>query len=253
VPRTQTVAESLGQLRVNDLVRVNVAGRPSWGGGEAAEEVRSRVEEVIGRCAEHGQRYVIAAPRYAGDVEVPDPATPCTLEWPGPHGIWVLPVEFVDEQVVGQGLRVWVTEVMSPPRQNERRTFCRVEWDLPLTVAALPLDDVRRIPSGTGAATMAQYDAMTVRGHTRNLSEGGVRCRLPGPGLPVGVGVMVEVEIAGESFTLAGRVQWVRPTGMHGADAWDTAISFDEPARHGDRLRPLLFAEQLRLRRAGLE
>jgi len=30
------------------------------------------------------------------------------------------------------------------------------------------------------------------------------------------------------------------------------AVAFDSPDNEGDRLRPLLFAEQLRLRRAGL-
>lgn len=254
VPRTATVAESLGQLQVNDLVRVNIAGRPGWGSGEAAEDVRTRVEDVIERCPEHGRRYVIAAPRYSGDVELPEGGTACTLEWPGPHGIWVLPVNFVDEQLAREGLRVWTVEVIAPPRQNERRSFCRVSWEVPVTIAALALDDVRRGAASGGVPTIAaQIQPATLEGRTRNISEGGLRGLVPGPALPVGLGVVAELELSGEGFSLPGRVQWVRPTGMHGDQAVDLAIAFEDPARCGDRLRPLLFAEQLRLRRAGLQ
>lgn len=253
VPRTATAAECLGQLRVNDLVRVNIAGRPAWGRGEAAEEVHTRVEDVIERCSEHGRRYVIAAPRYSGDVELPERGTTCTLEWPGPHGIWVLPVRFLDEEPAREGLRVWVVEVIALPRQNERRLFCRVNWEVPVTIMGLALDDLRRGASSAAGPTMvSDSPPAAITGRTRNISEGGVRCLAPGPALPVGLGVIVELDLSGEVFALSGRVQWVRPTGMHPL-AFDLAITFDDPGRHGDRMRPLLFAEQLRLRRAGLE
>jgi hypothetical protein len=252
--QAHTPAETLGRLDVNHLVRVNIAGSASWGSGEAAEEVRTRVEDITERCADHARRYTIAAPRYAGDVELPAAGTPCTLEWPGPHGIWILPVTFVDDEVIGDGLRVWTVEVLAPARQTERRSFVRVDWELPLSVEPLSAAELRQLKAiFDGQATMlAEGLNGPLQGTTVNISEGGIRCQLPGPMLCQGVGVAISVEIAGHDFRLPARVQWIRPTGMHGLHEFDAALAFDDPGRHGDRLRPLLFAEQLRIRRAGL-
>jgi hypothetical protein len=239
---------------VNHLVRVNVAGSADVGMGEAAEDVRTRVEDVVEPCAEHGRRYLIAAPRYLGDLELPGPGTPCTLEWPGPNGIWILPVTYVDEQQIRDGLRAWLMEVLAPARQSERRSFVRVEWALPLTLEPLSVGEARLMgPGSDGLATLAAADIPpALQGRTVNLSEGGFRCLLPAPVLNRGVGVAAKLEIAQEMRTLVGRVQRVRPTGSHGGAEFDTAVVFDDPGRHGDWLRPLLFAEQLRIRRAGL-
>lgn len=252
--RTRTVAETLGRLEANHLVRVNIAGNAGHGTGQTAKDVRSRVEDVIERCTEHGRRYVIAAPRYCGDVEPPSKGTPCTLEWPGPHGIWILPVTFVDQRQVREGLRSWTVEVLAPARQTERRSFVRVEWAIPLVVEPLIVGDPRlMMASSDGRAILAAVGTPpALHGHTLNISEGGIRCLLPAPALSCGVGVAVKVEVSGVPFELAARVQWVRSIGGHGPDGFDTAVAFDDPARFGDRLRPLLFAEQLRVRRAGL-
>jgi hypothetical protein len=253
-PRTQTAAETLGRLEVNHLVRVNIAGSVAIGAGEAAEDVRSRVEDVVERCAQHGRRYRIAAPRYAGDVELPAAGTPCTLEWPGPHGIWILPVTFIADGQVRDGVRAWLVEVLAPARQTERRSFVRVDWELPLLVEPLAVGDPRLMMARSdGRATLAAVGLpASISGRTLNVSEGGIRCLLPAPAMTCGVGLAARIEISGERFELPARVQWVRPTGGHGPDEFDTALAFDDPGRHGDRLRPLLFAEQLRIRRAGL-
>lgn len=252
----QPPSGTLGRLEVNCLVRVNIAGSSARGDdGEAAEDVRTRVEDVIERSAGHKTRYVIAAPRYSGDVELPEQGTPCTLEWPGPYGIWILPVTFVDEQMIREGLRAWTVEVLGQPRQAERRSFVRVAWDLALTLQSLSAAEVRQLLSSRdGRATLVtEGGGGPLPGRSVNISEGGIRCLVPSPALALGVGVMVGVEISGEDFHLPGRVQWVRPTGCHGAKEFDLAVAFDDPGRCGDRLRPLLFAEQLRLRRAGLD
>jgi hypothetical protein len=250
---TRPAAETLGRLAVNHLVRVNIAGRAAIGTGEAAEEVRTRVEDVVERCPEHDRRYLIAAPRYVGDVELPGPGTPCTLEWPGPHGIWVLPVTFVGEQQVRDGLWAWQMEVLAPARQTERRSFVRVDWALPLILEPMTVGEARQTSGRGGRATLvAEHPPPVLPGRTLNISEGGLRCLLPRPALTAGVGVCAKLEIAGVPFDLPARAEWVRPTGRHPAEEFDTAVSFDDPGRYGDRLRPLLFAEQLRIRRAGL-
>lgn len=247
---------------VNDLVRVSIAGSGPVCDGDTADGVRTRVENVEpaegGRV---GRRYVIAAPRYQGDLELPVAGTPCTLEWPGTQGVWILPVAFVGESVARQeGLRVWTLDTIGAPRQNERRSFVRVDWSVPVTLTLMSAADVRAVAAARGLdqATMASAPSIgpalpdQLSGETENISEGGIRTLLPGPLLPTGLGVAVHLELSGERFTIASRVSWVRHTGLIGPVPFDTAVAFDNPAVQGDRLRPLLFAEQLRIRRAGL-
>ena len=253
------VRESLPE--VNELVRVSIAGYGPICDGEAADGVPTRVENVVvGGASQGGRRYVIAAPRYQGDLELPHAGTPCTLEWPGAHGVWILPVAFVGEELAREeGLRVWVLDALGPPRQNERRSFVRVGWSVPVSFSLMSAADVRLATVGRGdEATMAALPGKApplpdgVDGETRNISEGGIRALVPGPRLPVGLGVIARITVSGESFTIPSRVSWLRPTGKIGLYQFDVAVAFDNPAKQGDRLRPLLFAEQLRIRRAGL-
>jgi hypothetical protein len=246
---------------VNDLVRVSIAGYGPIADGDAADGVPTRVENVLkDGSAQGGSRYVIAAPRYQGNLELPTAGTVCTLEWPGAHGVWILPVSFVNEELAREeGLRVWVLDALGPPRQNERRNYVRVEWSVPINLTLMTAADIRVAASShSGEATMAaccgKVPALPegIIGETRNISEGGIRALLPLPRLPVGLGVIAKVTLSGQTFTLPSRVSWVRPTGQTGVFKFDLALAFDNPAKQGDTLRPLLFAEQLRIRRAGL-
>jgi hypothetical protein len=85
-----------------------------------------------------------------------------------------------------------------------------------------------------------------------NLSEGGVLATLEPPAAPVQAAVIVRFGLAGERFALPGKVlrhQAASGAGIIGSLA--TAVQFDTPDVHGDRLRPLLFARQLDGRRLG--
>jgi len=241
---------------INDLVRVSVPASGTGAGGSGADSVPSRVENVM--VDETGRRYMIASPWYRGDSELPAMGTPCTLEWPGTQGLWLLPVAFICEELAREDLRVWVLDTMGPAWQQERRSFMRVDWSLPVTLTLMNLADARRaVAGGLQAPTMVAAPATEglpdkMSGETTNISEGGVRLLLPEPALPVGLGVMVHLEVSGQTFTLPSRVRWARPSGRSDALQADTALAFDTPEVHGDRLRPLLFAEQLRIRRARL-
>ncbi len=260
-----------GLPRVNHLVRLSVAGSGPQADGEAAESVPTRVENFDAAAGRAGRpRYTVAAPRYDGDVEPPQPGTACTLEWPGPRGLWILPMLFVGQDIAADGLRLWVLDVIGAARQNERRCFVRVDWVVPVTLVTMSAAEVRRAvvhgsagavmaasagpAAGPGAAPSVGGDPLPARmtGETRNVSEGGIRCLLPAPQLPTGLGVAVQVELSGQPFQIPARLTWVRPTGLLGPLQFDVALAFDAAGAHGDRLRPLLFAEQLRVRRAGL-
>jgi hypothetical protein len=246
-------------LDVNDLVRVNVAGNAKVGNGAAAEGARTRIENIDRTGGRDDRpRYVVAAPRYEGDVEPPAPGTPCTLEWPGERGVWILPVTFVQQEEVREGLRAWTLDVIGAPRQNERREYVRVTWSVPIMLAMMTAAEIRQaVAQGMHEASIAapRHSAdlpTSLAGMTRNVSEGGVSCQLPAPQLPEGLAVSARIELAGESFTVPSRIVRVRPTGVVNGYPFTAAVAFDNPARYGDRLRPLLFAEQLRIRRAGL-
>lgn len=257
--RAASSADSLhGMPDVNDLVRVSVAGGdPSE--GPAADSVPTRVENVVVDAAlPGGRRYMIASPRYRGDSELPAPGTRCTLEWPTAQGLWILPVLFAGEEAAREGLRVWLVDTVGPAQKTERRSYVRVAWSLPVTLTTMSAAEVRMaVAGGLQGPTMVAEPTDesvpdTVTGHTSDISEGGIRMLLAAPPPPADLGVVVHLEVSGERFDLPSRVRWVRATGRANGQQFEAAVAFDDPDRHGDRLRPLLFAEQLRIRRAGL-
>ena len=244
---------------VNDLVRVSVAGSGVQADGALADAVRSRVENVLLNDATGGsRRYSVAAPRYRGDAELPSVGTPCTLEWPGEQGLWILPVAFVGEELAREGLRVWVLDTIGPPRQRERRAYVRVPWSVPIMLTPRSAAEVRQAVAGglqgrTMAAEPADQETLhEISGQTSDISEGGIRALLAAPPPPDDLGVIVHLEVSGEHFELPSRICWAKPSGRPDTLQFEAALAFDNPDRHGDRLRPLLFAEQLRIRRAGL-
>lgn len=245
---------------VNDLVRVNVAGSGPQADEGGAAGVPTRVENVLSdEAMEGGRRYLIAAPQYRGDSELPSMGTVCTLEWPGAQGLWILPVTFAGEELAREGLRVWAVDARGAARRLERRSHVRVAWSLPVTMTTMSAAAVRRaIAGGLQGPTMVAEPTTdepvpdSFSGWTSNISEGGIRVLLPAPRPPADLGVTVHLEVSGEQFDLPARVRWVRPHDGAGALPFEAAVAFDDPDHHGDRLRPLLFAEQLRMRRAGL-
>lgn len=259
----RTDAGTDGLLEVNDLVRLSVAGSGQQTDGEAAVGVPTRVENVAAGGGGSGlPRYTVAAPRYEGDVEPPEPGTASTLEWPGAQGLWILPVSFVGQEITEDGLRLWTVDVIAAARQHERRSFVRVDWAVPVSLVPRTAAEIRNAMTGesNGAVLAAPSPGDgsggpvpdSIVGETRNVGEGGIRCLLPEPELPAGLGVSVDLELAGEAFRIPAQVAWVRPTGSLARLLFDVALAFDSSAVHGDRLRPLLFAEQLRVRRSGL-
>ena len=91
----------------------------------------------------------------------------------------------------------------------------------------------------------------TFPGTILNLSEGGVRCFV-GPDLP-GAGNRVIFTFAGKNGPLefSGVVVRHVPAG-HKGSGLALAIRFDDPDLHGDAIRRLVFAEQLRVRQSQL-
>jgi hypothetical protein len=237
--------------QVNSLVEIHLgarladasgAGLVPGGSGEAhAFGGKSRIEDLLDGPEPNGfPRYVVAAPRYTGDLEAPRPGAAGYLQWSTWAGLWFVPVRFEEERATAVGLKVWEVQVTGQPERNQRRSYVRVPWRVPV--------QVKVIAAVSGPATA---------GHTSNISEGGMLVRFVDVTLPAGSQVSIEFALEGERFEIPAEICWsapaketvaARPEGQKGPTI-ESAVSFVDRQADRDRLRPRLFAEQLRQRR----
>jgi hypothetical protein len=250
---------------VNDLVRVTVGGldeddeeTPS-----VASEVASRIEDAAtDRKTGAPLAYVIAAPWFAGDAEQPPAGTACALQWPTSRGMCTLPVVLLAEEMSSAGLRLWRVRVTGPVRRQERRRYVRVPWLLPATlmvrrdIEALPSERRHVIEKAGIKAALADlpdsYEAVAL-----NVSEGGLLVVAPAPVMPGQLPLVVRFTIEQACFETASSVVWSMLREGTGAGTGkvalvESAISFDDPAKYGEVLRPLVFQAQMRARKEGL-
>jgi hypothetical protein len=204
-----------------------------------ASDLPSRLEDVIPAQRRGAPtQLLIAAPRYGGDSEPPPPLNGCALVWATGRGVIELPVRYVDSENARTGVRVWRLDISGMATRIQRREFVRVPFCGPVAVTT------RR--------------EQTFRGEMIDLSEGGLRCLLPGPALPGDLPVTVSFATPDQEFELHARVVRAVPS-RSGPPAgsfgpwWETAIRFTDVGHGGDDLRKAVFAEQLRQRRAALD
>jgi hypothetical protein len=249
---------------VNDLVRVSFVDLDDPDEGRRAGDLPSRIEDVTldvrsGRVTD----YVIAAPWFPGDLEEPHQGRDCTLEWVTPRGRYTLLCALQAQELTSYGLRVWRVRVTGEPRREERRRFVRVPWVLPIELAVSGGLDALVPPPGEravrdGVATQVADLPERMVAQAVDLGEGGIRCLGPERALPGGVPVVVTFALDGTRFEVEASVVRSRVDDRSANDraeperAVHTALVFDDPGRLGDRLRPLLFAAQLRARREGV-
>ena len=251
--------------QVNDLVRVTVG----YSGDEddevpaMASEVASRVEDVAwDGDSSVPLAYVIAAPWFAGDIEQPPAGTLCAMQWPTERGLCTLPVVLQAEETSSNGLRLWRVKVSGPVRRHERRRYVRAPWSLPAELIvrhdldSLPVER-RHLVERAGirkhlADLPDSYEATAV-----NVSEGGLLCLSPTPVMPALLPLIARFTIEQTCFETPASIVWSmlrdgtgRGTGK--AAVVESAVSFDDPGRLGEVLRPLVFQAQLKARRAGL-
>lgn len=186
---------------------------------------------------------------------------------------------------------LWRVVVTGPVRQVQRRNFVRIAVRMPARVVliAAPEQDPDEDPDGNpdgnpdvddlsdedrdGDAATAATAATGATGATGatapdpdgvpeltewegilvDLGEGGVRCAVRGTPPPQGSRISVSFPDGNIMIHCLGVV--VRFLPVHGIDGHSTALAirFDDPDEHGDTIRRLVFAEQLRLRQSHLE
>jgi hypothetical protein len=223
---------------VNALVRVTLAGD---GDRPVAASAASRVEDVVLDVTTGlPVQYLVAAPSFAGDLERPPTGSPCEVEWLTERGLCALPAKLESVENGPLGLRMWRLTVTGPMTRHERRRYVRAPWALPAT---LEVRDRAASPDLPEA-----YETTAI-----NVSEGGLLCSSAGLALPHSLPLIARFTIGAKSFEIPSTVVWsTLREGPGGPPRVESAIEFDDPSVEGDKLRPLIFQEQLRLRRAGL-
>lgn len=248
-----------GAPEINDLVRVTLGAVDDPDAVRFASEVPSRIEDAA-YDTKTGKPlgYLIAAPWFSGDLEIPADGTECALQWVTPQGLWTLPCLFQAQEASSHGLRVWRVRVTGEPRKEERRRFVRVEWSVPADLLvrrdleALSPAARQRAAEGEIAGWLPGLPDH-VDGEIVNVSEGGMRCYSAQPVLPAGLPLVVSFSLEDQRFETEAHVIWsVFCEGAFPERSVESALAFDDPTRHGETLRPLMFAAQMRARRAGL-
>ncbi|NLT55911.1 MAG: PilZ domain-containing protein [Actinomycetales bacterium] len=240
--KREVVDDASAMPRINTLVRVAVYADGDLEGHPTRQDIPSRTEEVV-LAQSPGERHVlmIASPRYVGDLDELAVGTLCSLTWPTERGLMELPVAYLGEQYIRNSVEVWRVEVVGPAVRTERRKFFRVTMTLPVRVEVLP--------GGIGIGAISPSTDVTLEGHTVDLSEGGLRCVLPGPELPIGGLLTVWVEVERVQMELRASVVWSGAVEGRDESMCETALRFVDPERFADAMRRIVYAEQMRARR----
>lgn len=216
-------------------------------------DIPTRVEDVNLRVTDRrsaAAELVVAQPVFPGDVHGESVGARYLVRWLTERGMHEVSARYLGRELVGPALIGWRLGVSGPVTRIQRRAHARVAVAVPVLLEPAAPPDGVDVDGGR----------VPVAGTTVDVSEGGLFAAVPAPAGPaaaprsvvpaVGAAVVVRFELAGERFDLAGRV--VRHQAMPDPQARGVAVAFDPPNRHGDRLRPLLFAHQLNARRVGV-
>jgi hypothetical protein len=198
---------------------------------------------------------VIARPAFTGDLLGETGHDSYLLRWVTDRGKFEVTGRYVSRERIGPVLIGWRLQVTGPVSRTQRRAHARVDVTVPVGIA---------LPDGVPDDGPDPAPGAAWQGWTVNLSEGGVLATLCSPAPPVDAPVRVTFALEGSHFALTGRVVRHQPArtasggcvpgsvGSDGVARVAIAVAFDTPEVHGDRLRPLLFAQQLRARRIGV-
>jgi hypothetical protein len=155
------------------------------------------------------------------------------LAWTTDRELVVVPVDICPEDA-----EHWALTPCGPAQRMQRREYVRVRVDLPAQLQP----DVDAVPGGEDPGEPA-----VIEGNLVDLGEGGARCVVPEPGLPDGARLTLAFDDPdGERLVVPAAV--VRRMDLPGTRGHvSLALRFTDPELHGETVRRLVFAEQLRL------
>ena len=248
---------------LNTLIRVTIAACPDPESVIRAEDVPSRVEDVVPAPAGvKGARaqLLIARPHYDGDVEEPVDRASCSIGWTTPTGLWALTTAYLDQGTVGAAVPIWRLEVVGAARRLQRRDHVRVEWSHPVSLEVLSCPDQAGEPKDVEESGdredrrsqrligLAPPTPLILEGRSINISEGGLRILVPPPVLPPGTKLRIRVAI-GEGLNVPAHVVRALDVSERSAKPYQLVIAFENPDAFGDEIRREVFETQLKLRK----
>lgn len=198
---------------VNSLVYVAVSEEITY---------RSRVEDAA------EDTLTVAAPIGAGDLDVPPIGSEVAVFWAGTRTRYILPVRMIG--ITRECPARWAVQAVGAPRTHTRRRFVRGGGNRP----------AKLIKSG-------EAHANPLDGVIADISEAGLRCRVPGGDVTVGDRVHVRMTLDEEAIDLIGTVYTVRQDTEQGG--WDVVIIYDLPEATAQRIRRYVYAWELAERR----
>ncbi len=223
------------------------SGGALGGGVGGLVELPSRVEEIEEPLTPQGRPRLLIAPPDVSFLPMPvDLSTEHILLWISTNSQMELPV-----RVQSTDLGLWPLLVQGPARRIQRRQFVRVPVRLPGQLTRTDLEPTDDADADAKVEVEPRQWPVTIL----DISEGGVCCLLAEPASPP-VGSAVEISFPsadGELILVSGVViRYLQPSGRQATAAVSLAIRFDDPNQHGDAVRRLVFAEQLRQRQVRL-
>lgn len=201
---------------INGLLHIEVSGNLTF---------RSRVEDIDGTV------FSLAAPIGAGDLELPEPGADLGLVWLEPGKRWSMPVRLL---AVSRGIpSVWKVEPTGPADLSSRRNFVR--------------------GGGGGAAVVRRTTPPITEdvGTIVDVSEGGVRCRMPTGDFVQQDSVRVQLAIGDRILEVPGAVLSVRPNREE--HCLDVVVTYELKEAEASIIRRHIFAWELEQRRRARE
>ncbi|HVK27977.1 MAG TPA: PilZ domain-containing protein [Nocardioides sp.] len=138
--------------------------------------------------------------------------------------------------------RVWLLRPSAAPTRLQQRTFFRARVAVPVALTWPLVEDADDRTDGEEDTTPPS----SLLGVAVDLSEGGVLAATQGPVPAPGALVEVTLRIDGDNLAQSGRV--VRHVRFAGGGV-GVAVSFVDPAVHGDRIRRVVFETERRRHR----
>jgi c-di-GMP-binding flagellar brake protein YcgR len=198
---------------VNELVRICVAddrqGQPS------------RVEDSTATTL------VLAAPSYAGDLLTTRVGMAALVRWTGARGLFEVDVA-LDRVRRHDAVAVWEVHPTSEVRVQQRRRYARVRAELPM-VFVPRADTPAEVVNGTGV----------------DLSEGGLRARVPAGAIVEGARLQARFALDDEAVSVLGSVIKVAVAGRQA----EVVVIFEEPVADEAVIRRWVLRQQILARR----
>jgi hypothetical protein len=198
---------------VNQLVYVTV---------EAELTYRTRIEDA------EADALTIAAPIGVGDLEPPEPGADLEVSWIAGRNRYVVPVNLTS--ISRQQPPSWSVRVTGERRRETRRLYVRGGGGEKVRLGSVL--DPRMKPTGV----------------IIDVSEGGVRCRLPWCAIVVGDTVRVDMALD-QTLAVVGRVLSVRDA-AEAAGELDVVVVYDLTDGMAQEIRRYVLQREMAERRA---